>query len=78
MSVFTDKWCKKKNLSKEICIAFQNSVRNIPVLDRIIGENRVYINYKDLSIDEYSKLLSETDKTIERIITFYQETTKNT
>ena len=78
MSVFTDKWCKKKNLPKEICKAFQNSVRNIPVLDRIIGENRVYINYKDISIDEYSKILSETDKTLEKIITLYQETTIRT
>jgi len=77
MSVFTDKWCKKKNLPQEICKAFQNSVRNIPVLDRIIGENRVYINYKDISIDEYSKILFETDKTLAEIITFYQKTSEH-
>lgn len=76
MSIFTDKWCKKKNLPLEICKSFQHSMRNIPSVDRRIMENRVYINYKDISLDEYGKLISECDKTLSDLLDFYLKMNK--
>ena len=71
MSIFTDKWCRKKNLPPEICKNFQNEVKNISGINRIISENRVYIYYKDISIGEYSKMLSQISETVKEIFDYY-------
>jgi len=73
MSIFTDKWRKKKNLPPDICKSFRSAVRNIGAINRIISENRVYLYYKDISIGEYSKTLSEIDKTLREIIDYYTQ-----
>lgn len=68
MSIFTDKWRRKKNLPPEICAKFQNAVKKIGAANRIISENRVYLYYKDVTIGEYTQLLSEIDRTTRQII----------
>jgi len=68
MSIFTEKWCRKKNLPTEICTKFQTAVKKIGAANRIISENRVYLYFRDVTIGEYGQLLSEIDNTARQII----------
>jgi len=73
ISIFTDKWAKKKGLPVEICKEFQRSVSDIPAVSRIIVANRVYVYYDKGSIntDEFVKLMSEIDCTLQKLIEYY-------
>jgi len=71
ISIFTDSWAKKKDLPLEICREFQERVRHIEEANRLIMEDRVYLYYKRISIEEYSLLMSELDKTVREIIEHY-------
>lgn len=77
MNLLTDRRCESGKLPKEICKNFQNSVRNIPAANRIISENRVYLYYKDIAIGEFSKLLFETDKALNKIAEFFKNSSRN-
>ena len=72
MALLSDKKCFSSKLPNEICKSFQNSVRSIPAANRIFSENRVYLNYKDIVIGEFSKLLLETDKALNKIAEVYK------
>ena len=73
MALLSDKKCFSSKLPNEICKSFQNSVRSIPAANRIFSENRVYLNYKDIVIGEFSKLLLETDKALNKIAEVYKK-----
>ncbi len=38
-----------------------------------MSENRVYLYYKRIELDEFCFILSEIDKTVRKIIDFYKE-----
>ena len=72
LSVLSNKRCKSGNLPEQVCARYQDSVKDIPAINRCISENRVYVYYKDISVDEFGKLLSVMDKVLSELVELYK------
>jgi len=71
-SFYSKKWEKSRKLPSEICEKFRNRVKRNPLGSRMLNENRSYIYFKDTTIEDFTFILNELDKTVRELIQYYE------
>ena len=73
-SIYSEKFEKSRKLPTEICKKFRNRVKRNLTFRPLLIEDRSYIYYKDLSLEDYSFLLREFDTTVTELNDYYTKT----
>lgn len=73
-SIYSKKWENSRKLPSHICEEFRQRVIKNPVIRRMLNEKRSYIYYKDLTLEDFSYLLNETNKTMTEMSLHYKHT----
>lgn len=72
--IYSEKFEKSRRLPTEICQRFRNRVKRNLTIRQLLSEDRSYVYYKGLSLEDYSLLLREFDTTVKELNDYYSET----
>ena len=71
--LYSRKWEKSRELTTHICEKYRIRVAKNEFATRSLNENRSYVTYKDMSLEDFGFILNESDDTARELIQFYEE-----